>query len=198
MCVCVCVCVCVCECLCVLNAALLLFNDTPTPFFIMIFHNNVQPGMLWWMTLKYNLPNGCFVYLSCWGVHRASYCNCMETDRSQSERSQFIFSFLLCIIHYLRAVLIQGRYSEIGSCLGVVPNWTAEQLQTITPANHELVIIQKLRCKVGSSFESQLIKWDFAFMLYILSMWTCAETEGKMIFLYSGGLRALVCRALWV
>lgn len=126
-----------------------------------------------WMTLKYNLSNGCFVYLSCWGVHRASYCNCMETDRSLSERSQFIFSFLLCIIHYLRAVLIQGRYSEIGSCLGVVPNWTAEQLQTITPANHELVIIQKLRCKVGSSFESQLIKWDFAFMLYILSMWTC-------------------------
>ena len=30
---------------CALNAALLLFNDTPTPFFIMIFHNNVQPGM---------------------------------------------------------------------------------------------------------------------------------------------------------
>lgn len=93
-----------------------------------------------------------------------------------------VLSFLLCIIHYFRVFFIQGHFSESRICLDIVPNWTGEQLQTITPANHELVGTQNLRCEVGSCFESQLIKQDFGVILYILSMLPCREMQEDNYF----------------
>lgn len=52
------------DCMYILNEALLLFNDTST-FSTIFLPRDVLAGMSRRMTLKYNLANECFVYLSC-------------------------------------------------------------------------------------------------------------------------------------
>lgn len=94
------------------------------------------------------------------------YCYCVQKDSGSSVLAQFILPPLLGIIHYHRVVLIQERYSEMKSCMDFMPIWTCQQRLTITAASHGLVAVLYLKCKVLSHFTRQIIKWDFAFMLY--------------------------------
>lgn len=109
----------------------------------------------------------CFLFtFSRWSVYCADYCYCMLKDSGSSVLTQFILPPLLGIIHYHGVVLIQECYSEMKSCMGFLPIWTCQQRLTITAASYGLVTILYLKCKVLSCFTSQIIKWDFAFMLY--------------------------------